>query len=126
MKIQTACRALGAFALLLGASSAIATVAPAPAALADSEGDVRVLVVVVDEVTGQPLGGWDIRIGPRGPEDFWFTGRTGNGGTATFLLPPGDYRAWVSRGTGPLVWNRAFSAADEPVVVVAVNPYEAF
>ena len=126
MKIQTACRAIATLALLLGVSSAIATLAQTPAPRADSEGDVRVRVVVVDESTGEPQPGWDIRIGPRGPEDFWFSGRTNNGGWATFLLPEGQYRAWASRGTSPLVWGRAFSAADEPIVVVAVNPYEAF
>lgn len=86
--------------------------------------DVAVTVFVVDVFTGRPMAGWDVLIGPKGPHDFWFTAATGNAGTARFLLPPGDYRAWASRG-GPGVWGTTFSAGeDETRVVVFVNPYE--
>ena len=123
MNLQNICRIVAGFALLVCASSALAALAPAPALVADGEGDVLVRVIVVDEVTGAPLPGWDIRIGPRGPEEYWYTGITGNGGSALFLLPQGEYRAWVSRGAAP-VWDKAFSATDDVIVVVAVNPYE--
>src|SRR5690606_20941815 len=115
--------ALGAVAALpVGAFPASAEahqiVAPQPIE------DVAVTVLVVDVFTGRPMAGWDVLIGPKGPHDFWFTGTTGNMGTARFLLPPGDYRAWASRG-GPGVWGTSFSAGeDETCVVVFVNPCE--
>lgn len=119
--------------ILTALVGALAAAAPAPLTIVPAaqariapaqEQDQLVTVLVVDEVTGLPLGGWDILIGPAGPFDFWYTGTTGNTGTAKFLLPPGAYRAWVSQG-GPQVWGATFTVGDDAVrVVVAVNPYE--
>lgn len=126
MTRRTLVSALIAFAALGAASSThlVAAGAAATPGAARSDEDTRVTVLVVNEVTGAPLGGWDILIGPRGPHDFWYTGTTGNTGTARFLLPPGEYRAWATRG-GPQVWGASFSVSDDHTrVVVAVNPYE--
>lgn len=116
--------ALGAAALPTGAFPASAgaqaqqIVAPQPVE------DVAVTVLVLDVFTGRPMSGWDVLIGPKGPYKFWFTGTTGNAGTASFLLPPGDYRAWASQG-GPGVWGTSFTVGeDDTRVVVLVNPYE--
>jgi len=122
-------------ALLLAVLSAATPLAAAPAANFAAAAtqraiapqpveDVAVTVLVVDMFTGLPMAGWDVLIGPKGPYSFWFTGRTGNGGTANFLLPPGEYRAWASH-RGPGVWGASFSVGDDETrVVVFVNPYE--
>jgi hypothetical protein len=124
MTRRTVTAALVAIAAIAGAAPAPFAGAAGAPSVRPGEEDRPVTVLVIDEVTGQPLSGWKVIIGPRGPFDFWHTGRTGNTGTARFLLPPGEYRAWVTQG-GPQVWGASFTTGDDQTrVVVRVNPYE--